>query len=431
MSRWSLFFLTVPVAGVAVFAAGEYLGWSLPPLQSTHGAQLDHLYYVILAITGVAFIFTQLGLAFLVYYYRQSTPGTTVRRRDGWWSLAAWLVVPLAGFGWLLYVFPMPPEARLWMAIALCVGWPLLLSLLTAGRHARGAERAVYSHGSAPLEIVWTVVPAIIFLFIAAYQYPLWREMRYPRAKPADVVPVRVIGRQFEWRMVYAGPDQQLDTEDDVYVPGELHVIKGAESWIDLRSMDVIHSFFLPFHRVKQDAVPGLSIPVWFDCAQSTWENQSRQAIYLPEDLFDTAGIARLIGKGGTPALAYLKEKLGAEVLNSATAGSLVLPLNRIVTEPGFYAAGEFANDDSLPSEVRRLAALQSDEPFRMVLNRKLLDQTLGSLVQPIGGEFDIVCAELCGWGHYKMKGRLFVHETAEDFQAWMDEQVKVQESVR
>ena len=97
----------------------------------------------------------------------------------------------------------------------------------------------------------------------------------------------------------------KLGDADDIFVVNDLHLPVNEEILIDLKSADVLHSFFLPNVRVKQDAVPGMKIPVWFRATET--------------------------------------------------------------------------------------------------------------------GTFDLVCAELCGWGHYKMKGRLTV-ESREDFDKWLEQ---------
>lgn len=429
MSKWSLFFLLVPVAGVALFAVAEYTGWSLPPVQSTLGARMDHLYYVLLAITGVTFIFTQLAIAFLVYFYSKPRQGVqSVTTGGGALAMGLWFTVPLAGFALLLMVFPMPVESRLWMALSLSVGWPLMMSLLVIGRKARQKGAAMYMHGNTSLEVIWTIIPTIVFLALAVYQMPLWEEFRYPRTKPADVMPVRVVGRQFEWRMVYPGPDGKFDTPDDLHIPNELHAVKGKEVWVDLRAMDVLHSFFLPLHRVKQDAVPGLTIPVWFDSIQSTWEYQEGGADYTAEEVIDVAKLQTAVNEAKTPALAYLKEslKLPAEVARAAVAKGL----NEALAKPDFYDESRFPND-SLSVELKQLIATKPTGNRLKLLNRKLLDITLADSVRPLGRHFDIVCAELCGWGHYKMKGRLFVHDTPEQLDEWLKTQYSLQGAVR
>jgi cytochrome c oxidase subunit 2 len=151
---------------------------------------------------------------------------------------------------------------------------------------------AKFSHGSHNLEVIWTVLPAATLLFIAIYQMNAWADVKMRHPEQPDAVS-EVTGRQFEWRIRYSGADGQFDTPDDLHDVNVLHVPVNADVLVHLKSQDVLHDFFLPNLRVKQDAVPGMKIPVWFTATET--------------------------------------------------------------------------------------------------------------------GEFDLVCAELCGWGHYKMKGRLIV----------------------
>jgi cytochrome c oxidase subunit 2 len=130
--------------------------------------------------------------------------------------------------------------------------------------------KAVFSHGSHKLEIIWTIVPAFILVFISLTQLDVLAEIRvisrFPEeAKKAPVA--EVTARQFEWRIRYPKPGTQLMTEPqegDLYYVNELHVPAAQPVMINLRTQDVQHAFFSPQLRVKQDAVPGLVIPVWF-----------------------------------------------------------------------------------------------------------------------------------------------------------------------
>jgi cytochrome c oxidase subunit 2 len=267
---WSLVFLLVPILGVACFAfAPMYKIW-LPKDISQHGPVIDHLFYFILWLTGVVFVITEVALFWFMWRYDSHGRSNPVK----------------------------------------------------------------FTHGSHTLEIVWTIVPAAVLLFIAIYQMNAWAEskMRNPAAGPdgilgtADDIPalLEVTARQFEWRLRYPvpeeirkqalGKDSQWDsTKDpikDLFVVNELHLPVNEEIILDLKSADVLHSFFLPNARVKQDAVPGMKIPVWFRATET--------------------------------------------------------------------------------------------------------------------GSYDLVCAELCGWGHYKMKGRLTV-ESREDFNKWLEERFREQ----
>ena len=73
-----------------------------------------------------------------------------------------------------------------------------------------------------------------------------------------------VTGRQFEWRIRYAGEDGVVGTPDDVQLANDLHLPINEEIVLAIKSADVLHSFFLPNLRVKQDVVPGMKQFVWF-----------------------------------------------------------------------------------------------------------------------------------------------------------------------
>lgn len=256
---WSFVFLSVPVLGVAsmVWAANSTSHW-LPRDVSEHGHVIDHLYWFILILTGVVFIATEVTLAVFLWKY------------DG----------------------------------------------------DHNDQPVKYTHGDHTLEVVWSVLPAATLVFIAVYQMNAWAEAKIfqPEVPPL----VEVTGRQFEWRLRYAYTKAHDENgrelpgyvygSGDVFLVNDLHVPLNEEVVIDLKSADVLHSFFLPNLRVKQDAVPGMKIPVWFKA-----------------------------------------------------------------------------------KEV---------------------------------GTFDLVCAELCGWGHYKMKGRVTVLPR-DKFDAWLRQKYQEQEATR
>ncbi|MER3441429.1 MAG: cytochrome c oxidase subunit II [Gemmataceae bacterium] len=248
---WISLFLLVPVLGTAVFVVAWMKKAWLPENISTLGKEIDLLFYIILAITGVVFLFTE-GL----------------------------LVVALAG--------------------------------------ARGedAPKARFFHGNNLMEFTWTVLTAAMLIFIALYQIPIWAKAKYASHRPNKDPDALVTASQFMWQVRYplwdeqSGRPHKLDTRNpDVMrsfeLINELHVPAGEPILIHLTTRDVIHSFWLPKARVKQDALPGHLIPVWFDAQK-----------------------------------------------------------------PGTY---------------------------------------------------EWVCAELCGWGHYRMRAKLFVHEKAE-FEKWLQE---------
>lgn len=131
----------------------------------------------------------------------------------------------------------------------------------------REGRRAKYTHGSTTLEVIWTIVPAIILIVLAVMGQSVWGDIKI--RIPAGDVQVQVVGKQFNWRMVYPGPDKKFGTEDDLNLENELHVPVNKVVRVILASEDVIHSFFLPQLRLKQDAVPGRDIPAWFEATKA------------------------------------------------------------------------------------------------------------------------------------------------------------------
>ncbi len=132
-----------------------------------------------------------------------------------------------------------------------------LVVFLIKYRH-RAGHRAEYIEGSTKLEIIWTAVTTVIVFGLAMLSFPQWNNLKSPAENPDYVVQVR--GEQFNWYMIYPGPDNELGTEDDLELENELYVPKDKLVQILLTSKDVIHSFFIPNLRQKQDALPNRTI---------------------------------------------------------------------------------------------------------------------------------------------------------------------------
>jgi cytochrome c oxidase subunit 2 len=167
----------------------------------------------------------------------------------------------------------------------------------------REGRRAEYITGSTRAEVIWTAIPAIIVVGLAFASKAVWDDVKDRGSVPADALHMQVAAKQFEWNVTYPGMDRELDTDDDFTVRNQLHLPVDQPVVVHLTAEDVIHSFFIPEFRVKQDATPGLVVPVWFEATET--------------------------------------------------------------------------------------------------------------------GEYELACAELCGLGHYRMRGSVTVH-TAEDFERWM-----------
>jgi cytochrome c oxidase subunit II len=129
-------------------------------------------------------------------------------------------------------------------------------------------EPAKFSHGSHTLEVVWTILPAVTLLFIAIYQMNAWADAKMRR--PNIPVTAEITGRQFNWDVRYPGDDGKLHTQDDVVrVDGDIHFPSNEEVLLIIKSADVLHSFFLPNLRLKQDVVPGMTQYMWFKAREN------------------------------------------------------------------------------------------------------------------------------------------------------------------
>ena len=146
-------------------------------------------------------------------------------------------------------------------------------------------DRALYSHGSNRLEVLWTVITAVVFIALAVMGQSVWASLRLHDAPPGSYT-VEAVAQQFQWNFHYAGGDQKfgrtdpaliddgalnfvgLDPEDaagrDDAVTSALAIPVNRPVELRLRSKDVIHSFWVPQLRFKQDLVPGMEIKVHF-----------------------------------------------------------------------------------------------------------------------------------------------------------------------
>jgi len=304
---WSVLFAIVMIASGALFVVAPIVGWWMPAGESSHAWDVDFLFYLILAITGFFFILTEALLVAFMYLYVPAAPGE-IRGPSLWYT----------------------------------VFQPLYKVLNTSYK----------------IEMAWTVVPAIILVYIAFAQVDTWAEVKYKsrlkNALDSDTglaVQVDLSARQFEWRFRYPSPatwqrwktDRQQAQDwvrkpefDDIHVPNELHCIKDRHVVVQLSTKDVIHSFNMPHMRVKQDALPGKIIPVWFKPLNSNVSKVTKDG-----------KIIRWEDGGGHDA------------------------------------------DSGEPYDTSKV--------------------------------WQIACAELCGWGHYRMIGRAYVHEDEADFLAWLE----------
>jgi cytochrome c oxidase subunit 2 len=131
----------------------------------------------------------------------------------------------------------------------------------------RGREggKAEYIHGSTKAEVIWTAVPFVIVVVLALMSAGVWNRIKDPSAFPTNGYEIVLTARQFEWEAAYPGADGQLGTADDFTTLNRMNVPADRPVVIHLESEDVLHSFFVYPFRIKQDAVPGMTIPIWFE----------------------------------------------------------------------------------------------------------------------------------------------------------------------
>jgi len=149
----------------------------------------------------------------------------------------------------------------------------------------KAGERATYSHGSNRLEVLWTVITAVVFIALGVMGQSVWASLRLHDAPPGSYT-VEVVAQQFQWNFHYAGKDGKfgrteprliddsalnfigLDPSDassaDDAVTAALAIPVNRPVELRLRSKDVIHNFWVPQLRFKQDLVPGMEIKVHF-----------------------------------------------------------------------------------------------------------------------------------------------------------------------
>jgi cytochrome c oxidase subunit 2 len=173
-----------------------------------------------------------------------------------------------------------------WLMFVLFIGWGAFF-LFVLFRFRRGANpRASYTGAkgkiSKGLEVGVAIVEVILLVF---YAIPAWAKRVRALPSESEAVVVRVVGEQFAWNVHYPGPDGKfgrtdmskvtsdnplgLDrsdaaAKDDITTINQLYLPVNRPALVHLSSKDVIHSFGLYEMRVKQDAIPGMTIPVWF-----------------------------------------------------------------------------------------------------------------------------------------------------------------------
>lgn len=205
-----------------------------------------------------------------------------------------------------------------WLMLALFVGWSAFFVFaivrFRASRNPRASYQGAKSHSSTYLEVAVAVVEIVL---LVGFSIPLWADRVDDLPPESEAVVVRVIGEQFAWNMHYPGADgvfgrtdvKLIDLEsnpigldrqdeaarDDITTVNQMHLPVDKPAIIHLSTKDVIHSFSLPHMRSKQDAIPGVSIPLWFTPTVTT--DEMRQRLGNDEFVYEIS-CAQLCGLG-------------------------------------------------------------------------------------------------------------------------------------
>jgi len=139
---------------------------------------------------------------------------------------------------------------------AILVGITALMIWFVIRYHHTRNPQASDIRGNVTAEIIWTLIPTILVMGMFWYG---WTSFKALRSVPADAMPVKVTARMWSWLFVYENGKRS----STLYVPLDRAVR------LDMTSVDVIHSFFVPAFRIKIDTVPGMQTYAWFQ-AQKT-----------------------------------------------------------------------------------------------------------------------------------------------------------------
>jgi len=228
-------------------------------------------------------------------------------------------------------------------------------------------RKSVYSHGNHTLELIWTITPALILFGIAIIQKGTWDTIKSDIPKD-DVVNVQLFAQQYNWNFRYADPDNKWNTKAAPLPQSTLYVPVNKNIVIEQTSKDVIHSFFIPNMRLKQDVVPGLHIKVWFKALKTT-EEMRKGTDLLP------AGRPDAVSPSDVPYDVVFNQLNDEQKAVLSKQGKIQADLDM----------GTFA----LEASGKKISKVEQ-------------------------WDYEIACAELCGAEHSQMRGVLKVLPQAE-----------------
>lgn len=217
----------------------------------------------------------------------------------------------------------------------------ILIGMLLFFRKRKNGK-VPYIRGVGWRQLRWVLLPvvAVVVLdfLIDIKNHEAWSAVM--QSLPSDGLKVRVTGRQYQWSFSYPGPDGILGTADDIVRNNDFVVPRDTNVIFELAAVDVLHSFWVPSLRFKQDAVPGRIITRWFRaikegsypiaCAELCGTGHSLMHATLhvvPPEKFQEELVAGLtvLPENGGPGLALLKSK-GCVACHTLNGTKLVGP---------------------------------------------------------------------------------------------------------
>lgn len=311
-----------------------------------------------LALAGTAYEGAQLG-------FMPEVISESGRKTDHLYSVIMWIVI----------------------VIFLITEGMLLLSVILF--RDRPGHKAVFTHGSTKVEVVLAIIPALILAYVTVQSGIFWNDLKLVRPRDKDAVHVQVLAEQFSWNYRYAGADAAFGTADDVTAFEMAPLPVGRTIIFHISSKDVIHSFFIPEARGKQDAMPGLLTRMWFKLDRLPIWNTKTNSRELVEE----------------------KEYLEKEV---AVSGYEF----KSKVKPGKGTPFQVASSEMIG--LKDYYYEKNGEPVKATKGGKAVK--LSGEPSHIAHYYEIGCAQLCGTSHFAMRGRVSVMPGAE-FDAWLASQ--------
>jgi cytochrome c oxidase subunit 2 len=239
-----LFISLIPLVVSQGSDAGFWM-W-MPESITPAGQQIGWIFNMTLVITGILFVDIHAIMIFYVIRYRErdlEEAGTgNYFFLESLFAVVPTVILLLCGY----YLFYPGSECCFWLYGALFfVGHTLVMYYLLHEDDFSGEETSDV-HGHLGVEITWTIIPTIIMIVLGIYSFEVYSKITTPVEDP---VHVQVTGLQFAWQVDY--PDRDVSLNNRLVLPSDRAI------QLHMSSNDVLHSFYVPSLRMKQDLVPG------------------------------------------------------------------------------------------------------------------------------------------------------------------------------